>query len=201
MRDYTVTTFDLLRHGLPEGGEIFRGSTDVALSDKGFEQMLAAEDKLADRDIIITSPLQRCRSFAEQLSQRSQKQVVQDASLREVSFGDWDGMSFDDVKSQYAEKYMQYWQDPINNSPPNAEPIPEFSQRISHAIEALAVQHKGKKLLLVTHGGVIRAALSYALGNELNAMMRYEVPYASISQIKIYHDSEGLFPQLVFHNR
>lgn len=201
MNEYLVTTIDLLRHGLPEGGEIFRGSTDVALSDDGFDQMLAAEKKLAPRDVVISSPLKRCAVFSEHLQSHSESVFVVESGLREVSFGDWDGMSFSDVEKNYGEQYKQYWKDPIENAPPNAEPLLEFSQRVANTIERLAVCHAGQRLLLVTHGGVIRAALSYALACDLNSLMRYEVPYASVSQIKIYHDDSGLFPQLVFHNR
>ncbi len=203
MSEYSVTTIDLLRHGLPEGGEIFRGTTNVQLTAIGFEQMTQATEKLASSDVIITSPLQRCASFAEHAASvvMPNASYHEDAGLREVSFGDWDGMTFQDVEAQYGDQYHHYWRDPVNNTPPNAEPIAEFLERISLTIQTLAQAYKGQHLLLVTHGGVIRAALSYALGCELSSLMRYEVPYASISQIKIYHTDDDLFPQLVFHNR
>lgn len=200
--DFEVTTIDLLRHGLPEGGEIFRGKTDVLLSEEGFQQMLLAEQKLSPRDIIVTSPLQRCAVFAEHLSDDAQSgSLLYEEGLREISFGDWDGKAFKAIAQESPELYKNYWQDPISYSPPNAEPLDEFSQRVAQTIEALSLAHKGKHLLLVTHGGLIRAALSFALGCDLKSLMRYEVPYASVSQIKIYHDEKGVFPQLVFHNR
>ena len=208
---FQVTTIDLLRHGQPEGGEIFRGRVDVKLSELGFEQMLEAEKKLSDRDVIISSPLQRCLSFSQYLLNNKKNKegelngmdssVAVEDDIREISFGDWDGMSHSDVKQHYGPLYANYWRNPIKYSPPNAEPIDVFAERVSQSILNLAQQHIGKHILLVTHGGVIRAALSYALGAELTSLMCYEVPYASISQIKIYHDEKGVFPQLVFHNR
>ena len=198
---YQVTTIDLLRHGKPEGGEIFRGATDVDLSPEGFEQMRQAVIKLTPPDLLITSPLKRCADFARELGQNYDKPVQQESLWRELSFGDWDGQSFQDIKAQYREQFDQYWQDPIHHAPPNAEPMSQFSRRIQRAYEKLLLEHQGKHVLVVTHGGVIRAMIACILQSELTSLMRYEVPYACVSQIKVYHEGDQCFPQMVFHNR
>ena len=195
------TTIDLLRHGKPEGGEIFRGSIDVALSALGFLQMTDAVAKLQTPDVIVSSPLMRCHDFAVLHGKKGQRPVSCIENLREISFGDWDGQSFSDVRVQYFERFQHYWQDPVNNTPPNGEPVADFKQRIQHAFWEMVEQYKGQHVLCVSHGGVIRAILSGVLASDDVALMRYEVPYASISQIKIYHNQSIGYPQLVFHNR
>ncbi|BAX55098.1 bifunctional RNase H/acid phosphatase [Photobacterium damselae subsp. piscicida] len=61
------TRVDFLRHGLPEGDKCLRGHTDFALTEVGFAQMEHAASSLKELDVIVTSPLQRCATFAHQL--------------------------------------------------------------------------------------------------------------------------------------
>ena len=74
----TTAFFDLIRHGEPAGGPMFRGSKDDPLSDTGWQQMNAAIRDDDQWDVIITSPLLRCRLFAEQLAE--QRQIAPSAS-------------------------------------------------------------------------------------------------------------------------
>ncbi len=198
-----VTTIDLLRHGESEGGDIFRGITDVSLSEDGWQQMLVASGDIEGWQKIVTSPMKRCLVFAEHISREQDIEHSVCHDLREVSFGDWDGKLFSDVSEQHIELFNAFWQDPINNTPPNAEPILDFCERVSRVFWAEVEMAKGKHVLMVVHGGVIRAVLREVLQCDFNALMRYEVPYACLSRIKIYYDDETgkQWPQLVFHNR
>jgi alpha-ribazole phosphatase len=86
------TCIDFLRHGECEGGEIFRGSgSDVALTDKGWQQMRGSVQELSGWDSIITSPLQRCRRFATEQSERLSIPLTENTNWREIHFGDWEG--------------------------------------------------------------------------------------------------------------
>ena len=68
MNDFTIV--DLLRHGEPEGGQMFRGAVDDPLSLRGWEQMRAAVGDCRDWNTVITSPLIRCAAFARELAER-----------------------------------------------------------------------------------------------------------------------------------
>jgi len=198
-----VTTIDLLRHGKSEGGDIFRGVTDVPLSKEGWQQMLGASEGIEGWQKVVSSPMKRCQVFAGHISQQKGIDHIICDGLREVSFGDWDGKLFSEISDQHNEVFNAFWQDPINNTPPNAEPMIDFCERINKAFWSEVESAKGKHLLMVVHGGVIRAVLREVLQCDFVALMRYEVPYACISRIKIYHDEESgkHWPQLVFHNR
>lgn len=197
----TVTTIDLLRHGKPEGGEIFRGSTDVALEALGWQQMRQAVTREQPWQRIVSSPLIRCAAFAEELAQQYQLPVSTHEGLREISFGDWDGQTFADIRAQSGDLLDLYWRDPFKHAPPNAESMTAFCARVKAALWQLVEQYQGEHLLLITHGGVIRALLAEILQSEAVSLLRYEVPYASFSRIRIYHDDAGIWPQLVFFNR
>lgn len=201
MFEFKKTTIDLLRHGKSEGGDIFRGATDVPLNEEGWQQMRSAVERQMGWDNIISSPMLRCLEFAEELGQDRSRVVVVNAAFREVSFGDWDGQVIADVHQHSAELIKQYWRDPFSVTPPNAESMVVFQQRVAEGLQQLIKNYRGQHILLVTHGGVIRMVLNKVLQAQQLSMLRYDVPYASFSRIAIYHDDQGDWPQLVFFNR
>lgn len=201
MFEFEKTTIDLLRHGEPLGGDIFRGATDVPLTELGWQQMEKALQPHEGWQQVVSSPLSRCLAFAEYIAEQETIQLHRDAAFREVSFGDWDGQLIADVHQHSSELITQYWRDPFTVTPPNAEPTSEFYQRVTQGLERVIKQYRGQHVLLVTHGGVIRMLLSYIAQAQQLSMLRYDVPYASFSRIAIFHDDQGDWPQLVFFNR
>lgn len=196
-----VTTIDLLRHGEPEGGEMFRGHTDLPLTELGWQQMHGAlEAEVAPWQRIFSSPLQRCCNFAEQIAAVHGLPHQADHQLREISFGDWDGMSFEQVRQQHQTALTLYWQDVVENTPPNGESMQAFNQRVISSWQQLLSSHAGEHLLLITHGGVIRVLLAAVLNMPLKSITRLNVPYACLSRVQVYQ-TEGEFPwlQLQFH--
>ena len=87
----TPTTIDLIRHGEPVGGSKYRGQTDDPLSEKGWAQMRAALVGHQPWEVVVTSPLVRCRAFAEELAARLALPLEVDARLMEIGFGEWEG--------------------------------------------------------------------------------------------------------------
>ena len=150
---------------------------------------------------IISSPMRRCLAFAQHLQQTYTIALEQNDGLRELSFGDWDGQPISTIHQQTPEQLKQFWHDPFSFTPPNGEPMQHFCQRIEQAFEQIIKAHQGQHVLLITHGGVIRILLSQLLQTQQLSLFRFDVPYASLSRIHIYHDEQGNWPQLVFFNR
>lgn len=191
MAEVIVTEIDLLRHGACEGGEIFRGSTNVALSGEGWQQMHDKVASVADAQWqhIVSSPLQRCHKFAEQLSEGRELPMSVNENLREVHFGDWEGLSHQDAQQRYPEHWRSFWRSPDSACPPNGEAMPDFSERICTVVDELALQYQGQSLLVVAHGAVIRVAMCHWLGIPMAGMTRLAVPYAGLSRFKIYQQA------------
>lgn len=163
----TQTTLYLMRHGECEGGNLLRGHSDQPLTEIGFAQMQLAYAKLPQAvDRVISSPLKRCRVFAEHLTAKNQVKVALDAGLKEIYFGRWDGQPIPELHADHGEELSAYWRDPWANSLPEGEPMAEFEQRVDEVVEQLVHQHCGEALLLLTHGGVIRHLMAKALGVE-----------------------------------
>ncbi len=201
MQQELLTTIDLLRHGQPLGGNLYRGSTDDALSEQGWGQMHNALGDHKSWSGIISSPLKRCADFAQKWSEsnRTRLEIVPD--FKEIHFGDWEGKKFDEIMTSNHDLYLQHMHDPQHNSPPNGESLTDFSARVISAWHSLQNRIAGKHVLVVTHGGVIRIVLHHILQTPLNAVMRIAVPYASISRISISHSPDGkTFPTLIFHS-
>ncbi len=190
------TTVDFLRHGEAAGGSYYRGSTDDPLTELGWQQMRNA---VADRhwDVIISSPLLRCLEFSQQLHNQTNTALSIDPNWQEICFGDWEGKTAEQINS---EALMRFYQDPINNTPNNAENLTLFISRINQAWESLLKQHAGKHILVVSHAGVIRSLFNLFLHLPANKIFNLQLDHASLTCFQCFNDKPANFITLVFHN-
>jgi alpha-ribazole phosphatase len=197
----TVTTIDLLRHGACEGGEIFRGSSDVALSAHGWQQMRAAiAQDAAPWQSVVSSSLQRCARFAEEVAAQRQLPLQLEARLQEIHFGDWEMRTHKDVQREAPGMVQRFFEDPFNVTPPNGELMTDFRDRVMAAAQELLQQHAGRHILLVTHGAVIRVLLCEWLHLSYAAFSNIAVPYASFSRLRLFQMPErSPWMQLCLH--
>lgn len=193
------TIVDLIRHGEPVGGRRYRGQIDDELSEKGWQQMRNAVADHHPWDVIITSPLVRCQAFAQELSQRHDIDLFEEPRFMEIGFGSWEGKTAQELMQTQPGILQDFWRDPVNHRPQGAEPLVDFQQRIVAFWRDLLVKHIGKHVLVVGHAGSIRMSLQYVLDMPLGHVFRIAVANAGITRIKIDHDGDNMFPQLVFH--
>lgn len=200
--DHEQTTYvDILRHGECEGGRIFRGLTDVSLTPAGFNNMqTVCAHAQRDWDVIISSPLKRCRHFAEHLSAQKGIELSIDAHLREIHFGEWDGKELDAIWQHDYDRISAWIKDPVSTTPPGGEALGAVQQRISAVYLRIIEEFKGKKILMVAHGGVIRVLLGYVLQMPLSAVNSLDVPYACLSRFAVFHHAYGEQTTLQAHN-
>ncbi len=195
------TTIDLLRHGEAEGGTYYRGSTDDPLTENGWQQMQHAVASPMGWNLIVSSPLSRCRQFAEHLSQKINLPLIIEQNLAEIYFGDWEGKTADEIQKISPAALAAFYQDPINNSPLSAETYPDFLLRIQTVWQELLNQYPTKHILVITHAGVIRALLSQTLEIPLIKTFAIQCDHAGLSRLEVFHAQDNKFTQLVFHNR
>ena len=193
-----VTTIDLLRHGEPVGGARYRGRIDDPLSEKGWSEMRIAVGDHRPWDTVVSSPLSRCSAFAQELGTRHALPVALEPRFREIRFGDWEGRTAEDLMRSDRDVLLRFWRDPVAHPPPGAESLNAFRERVLAAWSQLIVNHQGKHLLLVCHGGVIRMIVSHVLEMPVNRMFRLVVPTASMTRIRVDHGDPPL-AQLLFH--
>lgn len=195
--DFTIV--DLLRHGEPEGGQMFRGSVDDPLSPRGWEQMRAAVGDYREWDVVVSSPLVRCAAFAGELATRLDRPLEIVDDFGEIGFGVWEGRSVAEVHDTDPRALARFWREPVEHPIPGGEPVEAFDRRVGRAWDELMWRHHGRHILLIAHGGTIRMVLRRLLDMPVRRIWRIEVPFAALSRIRQHHDPEA-DPHLVFHN-
>lgn len=179
-----VVHIDLLRHGETVGGTRFRGSLDDPLTDEGIRQMECAVANAGPWDEIVTSPLSRCAAFAESLALKLRVPLAIDERLREIHFGDWEGRSYAELMATAPLALTRFLGDPLRHPPPGAESVEAFRERTLDALRDRLTPHNlGRRLLLVTHGGVIRVMLCHARRWPLARLLEIDVPHASLHSL------------------
>lgn len=192
------TIIDLIRHGEPEGGSRYRGGAiDDPLSEKGWQQMWDAVGDHAPWQRIYSSPLQRCRAFAEALGEKHSIEVQVVDSLREIGFGRWEGKTRQQVKDAFGDAYDRFYADPVGARPEDSEDLDAFVQRIDDAYSEIVSQVSGQQALIVAHAGVNRAIIARTLNAPPSGIYRIDISNGGMSRIR--HKRYG--PQLEFHNR
>ncbi len=183
-----------MRHGEPEGGDILRGRVDPILTDLGWQQMQQAAAFTDQQQIsprtprwthLITSPLQRCKHFAELVSDRCGHDLNESEQWLEIDYGDWDGLPLDEWRKLAADQFREFREDMSKLAPPNGEDFISFKDRVLAAWRALAELDDGSHVLVVTHGGVMRVVLPSILGMPLNRSFPLHIPFACLSRIRI----------------
>jgi len=202
MMPTVVTTIDLLRHGEPEGNDGFRGHSDFVLTAKGWQQMREATAlRPAPWQAIVTSPLKRCAEFASELATELGFAAHVEHDLREMSFGDWEGVSFEGVRERWPDLLQAFSRDPTAATPPNGESLQQLADRVLPVWDELIERHRGQHVLLVAHGGVNRVILGRILAMAHSALTRVQVPYAGLSRVQIFHhEKHAPWTQLMFMN-
>ena len=179
---------DLLRHGETELGGGLRGSLDDALTGKGWAQMRAAVVAGGPWDRLISSPLQRCARFAAELGEQLNLPVQLETDLQELHFGAWEGQSAAALMETDAEALGLFWADPYTFTPPQGEPVSEFAARVLGAVARLHQAYAGERVLLISHGGVMRLLLAKARGLPREQLLNVEVAHAALFALSVEAD-------------
>jgi broad specificity phosphatase PhoE len=197
------TVIDFIRHGEPLGGKRYRGhGVDDPLSELGWRQMWAAVEGFRGWDRVISSPMRRCREFAEAIAQEAGRELHIDPRLREVGFGSWEGRTAEEIKREAPEEFEGFYQDPLRRRPAGAEPLETFLARVTEVFDWIVAEHSGEHLLVVAHAGVIRAAVASVLDAPAERLYRMYIPYAGLTRFRSadgrllleHHGSHGLPP-------
>lgn len=178
----------LVRHGQTDENVSGRisGQGPVPLNARGQEQARLAAEVLAPLGIthIFSSPLVRARQTAEFLAERLQKSIEEIPDLREVGYGDWEGKTFNEMRTHPVAH--QVFHDPIKATFPNGESLLEVQQRGIRVIEWVRNTYPQGIVTVVSHGDVIRTALAYYLGMPFNEYRRLDLDNGAISVLELF---------------
>ncbi|WP_239014583.1 histidine phosphatase family protein [Archangium violaceum] len=187
-----VTRMVLVRHGQPveeTRGRCY-GRLDVGLSSTGVMQAERAARFLAEAPLlrIYTSPRQRARESAAPLAELKGMAVDTEDAFREIDFGLFEGLTYEEAEKRYPEVYAQWMAHPARVRFPEGESYSEMRERVRSAGRELRTRHAGETFVLVSHGGVNRTLLAEALGMPDDNLFRLEQGYAAVNIIDFYGD-------------
>jgi alpha-ribazole phosphatase len=190
------TRIYLVRHGEIEGNEVFRynGQVDVPLTPKGLDQYRQLAKRLREKPVsaCYTSDLSRCALGADIICAELGIKPVQSRSLREISFGSWEGMSWQELEQKFPEEWRARLADLSNYRVPGGENLLDLSNRVMPLIHEIAGRHPGEEVVVVAHGGVNRIILLNIIGAPHSSLFRIEQDYGCMNIIDCYADGHSV---------
>ena len=184
-----MTTIFLARHGESDWNveKRFQGHSDRPLTERGRKQARALADLVGAEkiDAVYTSPLSRARETAEIVAARAGLEPVALPDLREVDTGSWSGLSRADVEARFPEGFARWrsggsgWED--------GETYEEMAERVIGALRTIAEGHPDGRVLVISHGGPIRAIHAAAEGVAIDDYRRLRPvePNARLSTVAV----------------
>ncbi|SMB97359.1 phosphoglycerate mutase [Thermanaeromonas toyohensis ToBE] len=184
------TRIYLIRHGETAWNEAgrYQGHRDVELSPRGLKQAVLLRERLQKENIkaVYASDLRRARETAIIIAQAHGLTVNELSSLRELNFGLWEGLTYQEIASQYPEEWKEWLADPSNIRVPGGESYLELQERVYRAFLKIVARHPGEKLAIVAHGGTLRVIICQALGLGLEGLWRFRIDNGSITILDCY---------------
>jgi alpha-ribazole phosphatase len=190
-----VANIYLLRHGKVSGEAALYGHTDVDVAPDVnaliVKQLVAMNLEV---NSVITSPLKRCFNLAELLSHESKSSITSLEPLKEINFGLYDGVPFDELHQDKNiwQSLERFWQNPVQHPLPKAELLTGFSFRVINAwqmiIDKVMLEPLNQNIIVVCHGGVIRMILAHLLNIDFRNPLWYtnlSIANGSLTSIEI----------------
>ncbi len=175
---------DLLRHG-ETALSGFCGRIDTKLTRQGRFQMHVATRHGGPWDAIVTSPLRRCASFAEALAVETRLSIEYEPRFAEYHFGQWEGRTAEQIWCEEPASLDRFWRDPWQFTPPGAQAMESFATRVAQGWDDLLGRHAGRRILLVTHAGVIRMVWHLCGRLPRRDFLRMQVGHASLHALVV----------------
>lgn len=174
-----------VRHAIAGGNGQFSGQRDVPLTPSGRRQLPGLIRRLSSYSIsaVFSSDLRRARETADAVARKLGKRCERHRGLREMHFGEWEGLSWKQILTRYPRLSQRWINDFVRRPIPGAELFGPFVQRVRREIRAIIQLNPNRCVLIVTHAGVIRVALATALGLQSRHAFRIAVNPCSISVV------------------
>jgi broad specificity phosphatase PhoE len=182
-----LTRLYLIRHGEVERAyhKVFGGRIDMELSPLGHEQVkaLARFLRAAPPDVLYASPMRRVQQTLAPLAEQTGLTPILMEGLREVDFGAWTGLSWDEVLSKHGVTAFSWLNQLEDGTIERAETVRDFRKRVEVSLDQILAEAPGKIVAIICHGGVIRMLLSILFDLPFRKMSMFEIEYASVSKV------------------
>lgn len=189
-------TLLIARHGETDWNSQGRiqGHTDIGLSERGVQQATLLGRRLSEIavDAAYCSDLRRASETAELALQGRDVPLTKSERLREYHKGAFEGLTLEQIKAQYPSEYPAYLEKDLDYAPKGGENTRGVSARMDSVMGEIKSKHLHETVLVVGHGGSLRAAMRSLLGMPLDANWRFVFHNCSLTVLDTYHDNAVL---------
>ncbi len=185
-----MTRLLLVRHGESEFNHAgrFAGFADVDLTEVGRRQVEKLRERIAGEkiDAVYSSDLRRAVRTAEIATEGRGLAITTCPEVREINYGEVDGLPFAEIKSRFPDLAKQLSTSELELAFPGGETFSAFVERVSTFKDRLAKHGQSETVLLVAHGGPLRALLCSMLGISQTSWWQLSVDNASLSIVETH---------------
>jgi broad specificity phosphatase PhoE len=186
-----MTTWHWVRHG-PTHEKRFVGWRDVPADLSNIDQISRLRAHLPQAAVLVSSDLIRCTATADAIAGPGHQRLDPETALRELHFGEWDGLHFSQAAQRDPELSRAYWETPGDIQPPGGESWNQTSARVNAAVERLNAAHPGAHIIAVAHFGVILTQAQRAMNLSASAVMAHKIDNLSVTEIRFSGDRATL---------
>ncbi len=183
----------LTRHGQTDWNIAgrYQGQSDTPLNETGLRQAEQIAKRLSSETIhaIYSSDLSRAANTAQSIADFHSLEIKKDSRWRELSFGDWEGLTYQEMSAHSPELFEAWMKDPLMISTPNGETLARLAERVKAAFDEIKEEHADQTVLVVAHSGSLQSLLAVTLGVDLNRYWQFRISQASLSEMNVYEDS------------
>lgn len=177
-----MTVWHWVRHG-PTHEKTFVGWRDVPADLSDTVQLARLVAHLPADALMISSDLVRCTATADAVQGSGHHRLPHARDLRELHFGDWDGVHFSDIAERDPILSRAYWENPGDVAPPGGESWNEAAARVNGVVDQVNRDHPGAHVIAVAHFGVILTQVQRAMGVTAPAAMAHKIDNLSVTTL------------------
>jgi alpha-ribazole phosphatase len=182
----------LVRHGETDwnAAQRYQGQSDVPLNHTGIQQARKIAGRLSKEKIgaIYSSDLKRATETAKQIAQPHKLKVTSDVRWRELSFGDWEGLTYPEIQAKAPDEVALWQSDSTQCAPPRGETLTQLTERVLSAFNELRALYAEQTVLIISHGGPLQILLCHALGVGFQRHWQFSISQTALSILSLYTD-------------
>ncbi|MBI2907872.1 MAG: alpha-ribazole phosphatase [Chloroflexi bacterium] len=191
-----MTRLLIVRHGETEWNQSrrYQGQRDIALNANGLDQAEMLARRLDSEDIVAaySSDLQRAMRTAQAIISGRGLEIVPCPELRELDFGDFEGLSFEEIEQRFPEQIQAWMSRRVDVSPPSGENLMQLAQRVSSVVTRIERERPEGTVLVTAHSGPVRALLCTLLQIDLSYWWRFRIGTGALSIVETYPEGAVL---------
>lgn len=190
------TDIYLLRHGETEWNtqKRLQGQSDSPLTEEGRRLLPAVARRIAEiaPEAVVSSDLGRAMETARGACNGLGIPIEPNPAFRERSFGAFEGLSWEEVRRRFPAEFEESQRNRWHFTPPDGESWNDAMARVIAGINELVEKYDGRRILLVSHGGVCQVIVRFVLGIPNELPRRFEIRNLSLHHI-VHRAEDGFF--------